>query len=52
MVRRRTGKRARAMVDVSRWCKTRGCTLLPAHLGECEVRQDQVSNSSAESSGS
>lgn len=36
-MRRRTGKRARAMVDVSRWCRTPGCVLLPAHNGPCDV---------------
>ncbi len=25
------------MVDVGRWCRTPGCTLLPAHRGACKV---------------
>lgn len=40
-MRRRTGKRSRAMVDISRWCRKQGCRLLPAHRGMCDVVTDQ-----------
>ena len=37
-MRRRTGKRARAMLDPFRWCRTPGCVLLPAHTSPCVIR--------------
>jgi hypothetical protein len=48
-LRRRTGNRARAMVDVSRWCKNPECKLLPAHLGECDLGQSSPPQSSSSS---
>ncbi len=34
-MRRRTGARARAMLDVSTWCSTPGCVQPPAHISAC-----------------
>jgi hypothetical protein len=34
-MRRRTGARARAMLDITRWCKEPTCPQPPAHTGPC-----------------
>ncbi len=35
-MRARSGARARAMVDVARWCRNPACRQLPAHTGPCQ----------------